>query len=165
MAVQLALELGIDERDRGRAPGRGRRQRQHGGAGTPEILVRRIDHHIGVGGIMDGGDLAVADADGFVQHLHHRRQAVGGAGCRGEQAMLPWLIEMIVDTDDNIERASLLHRGGDDHALHAASEVAVELLGLEEFAGAFEHHIAAEVAPGDGIGGRFGTEADTAIAD
>ena len=136
-------------------PGRGRRQRQHRRAGAPEILVRRIDHHIGVGGIMDGGDLAVADADRFVQHLHHRRQAVGGAGCRGEQAMLRWLIEMIVDADDDIERAGLLHRRGDDHALHAAGEVAVELLGLEELAGAFEHDIAAEIAPGDGIRGRL----------
>ena len=65
--------------------------------------------------------------------------------------MLPWLIEMIVDADDDVERAGLLHRSGDDHALDAAGEVAVELLGLEELAGAFEHHIAAKVAPGDGI--------------
>ncbi len=31
-----------------------------------QILVRRVDHDIGVGRIMDGGDLAMLDADRLV---------------------------------------------------------------------------------------------------
>ena len=51
-----------------------------------------------------------------------------------------------------LSAARLLDGRGDDHALDAAGEVAVELLGLQEFAGAFQHDIAAEIAPGDAIG-------------
>ena len=61
------------------------------------------------------------------------------------------LIEMIVDADDDVERAGLLHRRRDDHPLDAAREIAVELLRLQELAGAFQHDVAAEIAPGDAI--------------
>jgi hypothetical protein len=61
---------------------------EHGAARPPQVLVRRVGHDVGVGRVVDGGDLAVADADRLVHHLHHRREAVGGAeaavtiGCR-----------------------------------------------------------------------------------
>ncbi len=149
MAVQLALELGIDQRDRGGAAGRGRLQRQHGRARAAQILVRRIDDDVGVGRIVDGGDLAVADADRLVHHLDHRREAVGGAGGRGQQPVPRGIVEMVVDADDDVERAVVLDRRGDDDALHAAVEIALQLLGLQELAGAFQHDVAAEIAPGD----------------
>ena len=85
VAVQLALQLRIDQRDRGGAAGRRRLQRQHRRACPAQILVRRIDDDVGVGRIVDGRDLAVADADRLVDDLDHRRQAVGGAGGRGQQ--------------------------------------------------------------------------------
>ena len=66
--------------------------------------MRRIDHDIGVGRVVNGGDLAVPDADRLVQHLHHRRETVGGARRGREQPMLPGLIEVVVDADDDVER-------------------------------------------------------------
>ena len=123
MAVQLALQFGIDQRDRGGTSRRGRRQRQHRRPRAPQILVRRIDHHVGVGRIMDRGDLAVADADRLVQHLHHGREAVGRAGRCGQQPMFARVIAMVVDADDDVERAGFLHRRRDDHPLHAALEI------------------------------------------
>ena len=59
------------------------------------------------------------------------------------------LVELVVDADDDVQRAVVLDRRRDDDALHAALEVAVELLGLQELAGAFEDDVAAEIAPGD----------------
>ena len=41
----------------------------------------------------------------------------------------------------------------------------VELLLLEELAGAFQHDVAAEIAPGDAVRGRRGAEADAPVAD
>ena len=94
VAVQAALELGVDQRDGGGAAGRGRLQRQHRRAGAAQILVRGIDDDIGVGRVVDRGDLAVPDADGLVDHLHHRRQTVGGAGRGGQQPMTRRLVEV-----------------------------------------------------------------------
>ncbi len=85
MAVQLALQLGIDDRYRGRTAGRRGLQRQHGRAGAPQILVRRVDHHIGVGRGVDGGDLAVPDAELLVHDLHHGRETIRRARGRRQQ--------------------------------------------------------------------------------
>src|SRR4051794_35312332 len=47
----------------------------------------------------------------------------------------------------------------------AAGEISVELLGPEEPAGALQHDVAAEIAPGDCIGCGGVAETDAAIAD
>ena len=44
-------------------------------------------------------------------------------------------------------------------------EIALELLGLQEFAGAFQHDVAAEVAPRDRVGCRPFAEAHVPAAD
>ena len=75
------------------------------------------------------------------------------------------LVEMVVDADDDVERAVVLDRRRDDHPLHAAVEIALQLLRLQELAGAFEHDVAAEIAPGDVAGRRRGAEADATVAD
>ena len=96
---------------------------------------------------MDGGDLAVTYADRLVNDFHHRRETVGGAGGRRQQSMLWRVVELVIDADHNVERAAVLDRSRDDHALGAAIEITLQLLLLEEFAGAFEHDIAAKIAP------------------
>ena len=40
------------------------------------------------------------------------------------------LIELIVDADDNVERATFLNGCGDDDLFDAAGKIAVQLLGL-----------------------------------
>lgn len=89
VAVQLAFQLEVDQGDHGRSAGRCGRPQQHARSCAAEVLVRCVDHHVGLGRIMDGGHLAVADADRLMQHLHHRRQAGGGAGGRGQKPMFP----------------------------------------------------------------------------
>src|SRR6202008_2169447 len=58
----------------------------------------------------------------------------------------------VIDADHNVECAAILDRGGHDYAFGAAIEITLELLLLQEFAGAFEHDITAKIAPGN-IGG------------
>ena len=78
-SIQLALQLGIDQSDRGRRAGGRRNERHQRGSGAPQIFVRQIDHGLRVGDVVDGGDHAVTNPDSFVDHLHHRSQTVGRA--------------------------------------------------------------------------------------
>jgi len=119
---------------------------------------------------MDGGDLAVADADGFVHHLHHGREAVGGAGGGGHDQVPRRIVELFVHADDHIEHAIELHRRGDNDPLSAALQVARERLGRQELAGTLQHHIDTKIAPRDfgglrmlGIGHAAVADADRAV--
>lgn len=114
---------------------------------------------------MDGGDLPVADTGRLVQHFPDRREAVGGTGGRGEQAITRGLIEPIVDADDDVKRARFFDRGCNDHPFDAAVEISLELLGLQELTGALQHDIAAEIAPRDAVGCRCAGETNAPIAD
>jgi hypothetical protein len=58
----------------------------------------------------------------------------------------------VVDADHDVQHVAHLHRGGHDHALGATVQVALQRLGGEELAGALQHHVHAQVAPGD-LGG------------
>ena len=166
MAVQAALQLGIDHRDRRGASGRGRRQRQHRRTRPTQITVRRIHHDVGVGRIMDRGDLAVPDADRLVHDLHHRGETVGGAGCGGQQPVPAPAHRAASFTPTTMLRArGILHRRRDDHAADAALEIAVQVLRRQELAGAFQHDIAAEIAPGHIAGRGGGGKADAMVAD
>ena len=91
----------------------------------------------------------------LVHDLDHRREAVRGARRRRQQPVLRRIVEMIVDADDDVERALILDGRGDDDPLHAAIEVGLQLLGLQKLAGAFENDVAAEIAPRH-IAGRRG---------
>src|SRR5271166_2383391 len=75
-AVELAFELGQDEADRlGRAGGGGD-HRQRGGASAVKVLVQRVERRLVTGVGMDRRHEAVLDADGVVENLDDRRQAV-----------------------------------------------------------------------------------------
>eukprot|EP01136_Pigoraptor_vietnamica_P039795 Opistho-1_new@10972 len=149
MAVELALELGVDQRDRGRAAGGRGRQAHQRAAGAAQVLVRCVHHQVGVGRVVQRGDLAVADADGLVHHLHHGREAVGGAGGGGHDAVARGLVLRVVHTHDDVEHAPHLHRRGHDHTLRAAVQVALDGVGREELAGALQHQVHAQIAPGN----------------
>ncbi len=53
------------------------------------------------------------------------------------------IVELVVDADHDVQGALVLDRRGDDHLLNAALEIGLELLGLQELAGALQHDIAA----------------------
>jgi len=57
------------------------------------------------------------------------------------------VVEVVVDANHDVQHIADLDRRGHDHALGATVEVALEGLGREELAGAFEHQIHAKVTP------------------
>ena len=68
-AVEAALELGDHEPERLRRAGGRRDEVDRGRAGAAQVLVRTVEQVL-VGGVgVDGRHLAVADADGLVEHL------------------------------------------------------------------------------------------------
>ena len=91
MAVAEPVEVGISDRLR--------RPR------AAQILVRRVEDRLGVGHVVDRRDHPMPDADAFVDDLHHRREAVGGAGRGGEQVMFVRLVEVIVHAHHDVQRA------------------------------------------------------------
>ena len=75
------------------------------------------------------------------------------------------VIEVVVHADDDIERGRVLYRRSHDDPLYAAVEIALELVGFQELPGAFEHNVAAELAPGNVPGIGSGAEADATSAN
>ena len=73
------------------------------------------------------------------------------------------IVETVVDADDDVERRVVLDRRRDDDPLHAAVEIALKLVGLQELAGAFEHDVAAEIAPGHVARRRGGAEPERVL--
>ena len=76
----------------------------------------------------NSGHAAMYDADFFMHRFDHGGQAVGGAGCRCHQVMLRRIVQVVVDTVDNIQRA-LGGRRNDD-LFHALIEVGLQSIGL-----------------------------------
>ena len=111
--------------------------------------MRRINHQVGVGRVVDGGDLAVPDAQVLLNDLHHRCQAVGGAGRCGDDAVCRRVVALVVHANHDIENVAHLDRRSHDHAFGTAVKVALQGLGCEEFAGAFQHQFHPHVAPGN----------------
>ncbi len=105
MAIELALQLGVNQRDCSCRAGGGRDQRQARCACPPQIFVRCIDDGLGVGLVVDGCDDPVLNADLFMQNLDDRGQAVGCTGGGRQQMVLLRVIKMVVDPHDDIQGA------------------------------------------------------------
>ena len=142
-AVQPAAQFGEYFSD-GCCRSRGRGD-QAAAAGTraPQVLVRRIHDGLRVGQRMDGGDAAVAYAHSLVDHLHHGRQAIGGAGSRRHDAVHGGVEQVVVHPDHGVQHALLLHRRRHHHARHALLQIRLQLRRLAELAGGLQHHVAA----------------------
>ena len=153
MAVELAFQLGVNQGNGGGAARAGGGQVDHGAAGAAQVFVRRIHHQVGVGGVVQRGDLAVFDTQRLVYHLHHRGQAVGGATGSGDDVVDCRVIQVVVDPHHDVQHAAYLDRSGHDHALGPTVQMALQRFGREEFAGAFQHHVHTQLAPGNLGGG------------
>jgi hypothetical protein len=81
------------------------------------------------------------DADGVVQHLGQRREAVRGAGPVGDHVVAVQKLPVVHAVDDGL--VGVLGRGGDQHALGAAIQMHRRRVAVVELAGAFEDHVAA----------------------
>ena len=103
MPVQLAFKVGVDERNRGCAAGRGGREALHGAARTAQVFVRGIHHQVGVGGVVNRRNLTVPNADIFVNDFDHGRKTVGGARGGGHNCVLAWVVQVLVHAHDDIK--------------------------------------------------------------
>ena len=131
---------------------------------------------LGAGDVVDGGDHAALDLEALVDdlrwgggddarrlqkaesgrrgegrwHLDDGREAVGRAGGGGADGHVGGEL-VVVDADDDVEDARLLHREAAHDLLHPGVDVGHDLVRREEHAGALEDDFAAEVFPRDGF--------------
>jgi hypothetical protein len=82
------------------------------------------------------------------QHVHHRREAVGGAARVGDDVVLGGVVLLVVDAHDDGDVLTL-GRCRDDHLLGARGQVPLGLLGLREKAGRLDHVVDAQLLPGE----------------
>ncbi len=150
-AVQLALHrLQHQARGAGRA-GRGRHDVDGRGTGPAGVLVRAVDEALIAGVGVDGVHQTLLDAEGVVEDLDQRNEAVRGARGVGDHDVLVGVEGVVVDADH--EGGVCAGGGGrDDDPRRAAVEVGRGLVAVGEDAGGLDHHVDAEVAPGDLLG-------------
>jgi hypothetical protein len=147
-AVQLAVQLRQHQADRGGGAGLGRDHAHRGRTGAAQVFVHHVRQHLVVGVGVDGGHQAGFQADGVVQRLDQRGQAVGGAGSVRDDGV-GRLQHVLVDAEDDGGVDILAARCRDDDLLGAALQVGRSLfLGGEE-AGALQHDVHAQLAPWD----------------
>ncbi len=101
-----------------------------------------------VGIAVDGGHRAFLDAELFVQHLHHRRQTIGGAGSVRDDVVLGGIVRTFVHAEHDGD-VFVLGGSRDDDLLHCAAQVFRGILGVGETAGGFHHHLRADAGPID----------------
>ena len=103
--------------------------------------VGHVDEGLGSGDVVDGGDASVLDAEVFLDDLHDGGEAVGGAGCVGDDLVLG-REELMVASEDDIEHAGLLDGSRYDNTLDATFfRVGLEGVDFEELPGTFEDHV------------------------
>ena len=119
--------------------------------------MRRVDHHLRVGDVVDGRDHAVLDADPLVEDFDNWRQAIGGTGRGGPQTVRRRVVQVIIDAHDDVQRTGLDRRCY-DHGFYAGTEVFVELFGRSELPTAFQYDVDAGLGPRDLARHRDGRE-------
>ncbi|MCY1298930.1 hypothetical protein D9M70_484390 [compost metagenome] len=102
------------------------------------LVERRLVVRVGV----DRGHEAVVDADGIVQDLDDRNQAVRGAGCVGDDQVVLGQLVMVDAVDDR--QVSAVGRSRNDDALGAGGQVRCSLVAGGEDAGALHRDVDAE---------------------
>ena len=163
-AVELALELGQHQADGLRGTGRGRHDVERGGAGATRVLVDVVEQVL-VGGVgVDRGHQALDDAELVVEHLGHRRQAVGRARRVGDHVVAGRVVQLVVDAHHDGD-VVVGGRRGDDDLLGAGVDVRVRLGGVGEEAGGLDDHVGADLAPLEVAGVALGVRRDLLVTD
>ncbi len=154
-AVQLALQLGDHEADRLGRAGRGRDQVDRGGARAAQVVVRHVLQAL-VGGVgVDRRHQAVLDADRVVEHLGHRRQAVGRARGVGDDVVLVAVVDLVeVDAEHDGHVRVGGRRGDDRPSWRRRARCLAAALAVGEQAGRLDHDVDAELAPRQRAGSR-----------
>ena len=158
-AGELALE-GRDHEAHGPCRTRARGHDVEGrGPGVTQILGGGVDCLLRVGVGVHRGQETPVDAPGLVEHLGHRRQAVGGAGGVGDHVVLLGVVHLVVDPEHD-RQVFVLGRGRDHDLLDAVSLVRDRLGGIGEEAGALHDDLHVLAAPRDRAGILLGKHVD-----
>jgi hypothetical protein len=117
-------------------------------AAPVEVLVHGVERRLVARIGMNGRHHALFDADGIIQRLGDRRQAVGGAGGVGDDQMLLGEL-LVVHAIDDGEVGAVGRRGNED-ALGASGQQARRLVASGEDARAFQRDVDAQLAERQG---------------
>jgi hypothetical protein len=108
--------------------------------------VRAVLQVLVAGVRVDGGHEATLDAEGVVEDLRHRGEAVRGAGRVRDDVVRGGVVVGVVDTHDE-GRVLVLRRGGDDDLLGAGVDVRLGLGRVGEEAGRLDDDVGAQLGP------------------
>ena len=146
-AVETAVEFRQHQANSSGSAGLGRNHVVAGGAGAAQILVIDVGQDLVIREGVDRRHQAVDDADLRVQRLRQRRQAVGCARGIRDHRHARFQCLVIDAVDDR--RVDIRAAGRRNHHLPGAAGDVCRSLGLRgEEAGAFEHDVDPEFAPG-----------------
>ena len=146
VAIQLAFQLRQYQGDSLSCAGGGRHHIYSSGAGAARILVRCVLDALVAGVGVDGGHQALFDAELVIEDLCHRRQAVGGAGCCGNNIVVCRIVGVRVNAIDE-GSVYFLARSRDDDLLSASLEVSLGVIAIGETAGGLDHEVYVVFAP------------------
>src|SRR6185437_4492905 len=138
--------------------------RQGSGAGAAQILVRRVEDDLVIGVAVDRGHDAAGDAEGIVEDLDDRCEAVGGAGGIGDDVVLRRVVLVVIDAEDDGD-VLVAGRGRDDHLFDGRAEVGLGLGGVGEEAGRFDNDLGAYAGPVELGGIALGEDLDLFAVD
>src|SRR5690606_34264893 len=130
-AVQFALEFRQDKANGSGGTGGGGNDVHGSGPGPAQILMGQVQDSLVVGISMDSGHEALLNAEGIVDNLGHRCQAVGGAGGVGNHMVLLRIVEVFINSHDDGD-VLFFSRSGDDHLLGPGVDVPLSLIPLAE---------------------------------
>ena len=150
-AGELAVELGDHLADGLGRAGLGGDHVDGRRAGPVHVLVDLVGNPLVVGVGVNRGHQALLDAEGLVQDLGHRGQAVGGAGRVGHD-LHARLQDMIVDAQHEGRVELVLGRGAQDDPLGTRVDVLLKFLAAGEEARRLQRDLASQALPGE-IGG------------
>ena len=163
-AGQLAVQLGDDlANGLGSAGGGGDDVARCSAAAAPVLHGRAVDGLLGGGDSVYSGHQAIGDAEIVMQDLGDGGQAVGGAGCVGDESHAG-VVRLVVDAHDE-HGGAVLGGGGHDDVLGAGVDVALGRLLGEEQAGGLYHILSAHLAPGQVGGDLLAENGDFAAVD
>ena len=138
-AIQLARQFRQHKPHRLGRPGRGRDHRQCRGAGAVEIATHVIQRRLVAGIAVDRGHETLGDPDGVIQGFGDRRQAVGGAGCVGNNGVSRRQRFVIDPVDDGLVGTG--RRGRHQHAFGSVFKMQDSFVAVGEKAGAFHRDV------------------------
>ena len=156
------MRLEHEARGPGRA-GRGRDDVDGGGAGPAQVAVGAVDQLLVARVGVHGRHQALLHAEGVVEHLDHRHEAVRGARGVGHDLVRGRVEGVVVDADH--ERGVGAGRGADTITRRAPLEVGGRLVPVGEDAGGLDDDVDAEIAPRELLRVALGEDLDGVAVD